>query len=369
VSDEPIRPSMLMPMVSVDQLQAHYAELMRIRDSMMKSQVHFGVIPKCGDKPTLLQPGAQLLAQIYGLTHEFAVDSRCEATGHYLYTVTCKMIRRDTREYVGCGQGSCSTQEKRFWGKAGPEVSNNALKMAQKRAYVCAVLYSLAASELYTQDLEDMAGGTQQPTATPQTRAPAQRQAPARQPATRQQPAQNAMSEAQQIVTVTMTVTDCTLAREGESKGRKWKLWNIVGTDTDGNTREVSTFKPEHAEAAQAGAQIRILCKSTAKGLTADHIEPVTTERQAEETQETLPPAEDGATMNCVVSGVGKPVKLPDGRVVHKIETDQGDHWAVVPTDVAECKRLFESQAACSIMWELNEKGARVITSVSELPI
>ena len=70
------------------------------------------------------------------------------------------------------------------------------------------------------------------------------------------------------------------------------------------------------------------------------------------------------------ITGVKVIVTCP-GRnfVTLKIETDQGDHWAVVPTDVAECKRLFESQAACSIMWELNEKGARVITSVSELPI
>lgn len=162
----------------------------------MQPSVHYGTVPGCGDKKVLLQPGAQTLAQLFRITPHYSTETTMLDGGHALYTIKCELYSGDKK--VGEGLGSCSTDEskyafrtevmskelpKEWWatkdrallGGADIDVQkrqgawklvrkvptnpadsrNTCLKMAQKRAFVCAVLYTTACGDMFTQDLED----------------------------------------------------------------------------------------------------------------------------------------------------------------------------------------------------------------------
>ncbi len=184
-----------------------------MRDAMREGE-HFGRIPGCGTKPTLLKPGAEKLCLTFQLAPQYAYDERQLPNGHREYLVTVTLLSRATQANVGQGVGSCSTMEakyryrgnaaemtdkpvpKAYWdakkedaGKAqqliggkgfgvkkndagqwmitksggeraeNPDLAdtfNTVLKMAKKRALVDAVLTATAASDIFTQDLEDI---------------------------------------------------------------------------------------------------------------------------------------------------------------------------------------------------------------------
>ena len=184
-----------------------------MRGAMIPS-VHFGKIPGCGDKPTLLKPGAEMLGMMFRLAPVLKVSITELGNGHREYTVTCSMTSIQTGEIWAEGIGSCSTMESKFryrgsvaedtgkpvpkayWDAkkagdsikcrtilGGPEFSalkdlsgnwtiqkkvgkaenpdiadtyNTCLKMAKKRAQIDATLSALGCSHLFTQDLEDL---------------------------------------------------------------------------------------------------------------------------------------------------------------------------------------------------------------------
>ena len=199
---------------------------------VMQSGVHYGVIPGTGKdaKPTLLKPGAELLAQMFQFDPKFEVVETVDGA-HRTYLADC-FLERDGVVVAG-GAGSCSTWEKKYrWrggGRVCPECGaatikrssfedrntgdkgwycfekiggcnakfhsedraitaqetkavenpdladqwNTVLKMARKRALVDAVLLGTAASEVFTQDLEDMPQATEMRNVTPAAAAPA----------------------------------------------------------------------------------------------------------------------------------------------------------------------------------------------------
>jgi len=190
------------------------ALIQQIMSAVMRKGEHYDTIPGCGDKPTLLQPGAQKLALTFNLAAEYEIDMRYMDNSHREYEVTCKLVSRNSGLLFGEGVGTCTTMESKYryrgtelidlemdvpaeywdipkdkrksekayallggkdrvvqkvdgiWGvfKKGeksenPDIAdtyNTVLKMAKKRAYVDAVLTSTAASDLFTQDLEDL---------------------------------------------------------------------------------------------------------------------------------------------------------------------------------------------------------------------
>jgi hypothetical protein len=175
----------------------------------MKDGHDYGKIQGCGDKPTLLNPGAQKICMLFNVHPEFAVDRRPISGNHVEYIVNCALISRTNHCKVAAGVGSCSTMEKKYrWRNAKPicptckvfevnsnkdgfycwkkiggcgatfqgnderitsqkigrvenediaDVYNTVLKMAKKRAFVDATLGLSCISEFYTQDLEDFA--------------------------------------------------------------------------------------------------------------------------------------------------------------------------------------------------------------------
>jgi len=181
---------------------------------VMQDGTHYGKIPGCGDKPTLLKPGAEKICLLFGLRTSFQVEERRLENNHREYYVVCSLQNRES-QVVGQGVGTASTMEAKYrwrhteaeptergvpgqyWDAkkrgdihemqellGGPEfvakkidgtwtickkgegkvenpdvadVYNTILKMAKKRAHVDATLTTTAASDIFTQDLEDIA--------------------------------------------------------------------------------------------------------------------------------------------------------------------------------------------------------------------
>jgi len=179
---------------------AQIQELMKIA---MKKDEHYGVIPGT-QKPTLLKAGAEKLGFMFRLSPQFEIE-RVEnlSEGHKEYIVKCKLVHIPTGKVWGEGVGSCSTMESKYrWRKrkvdtgepipsdykqnksnykaqgyvAGKDengkwrwykqekvenediadVYNTVLKMAKKRAHVDAMLTATAASDIFTQDVEEI---------------------------------------------------------------------------------------------------------------------------------------------------------------------------------------------------------------------
>ena len=171
---------------------------------------HYGVIPGT-QKPTLLKPGAEKLCLLFRLAPSYDVTRREMDGGHIEYEVACELRHITSDSLIASGVGLCTTMETRYrwrkgahacphcaesaiiigkeefgggwlcWKKKGgcgakfgddafdmadlkpvenpdlPDTYNTVLKMAQQRALVAAGLPATAASDLFTQDMEDRA--------------------------------------------------------------------------------------------------------------------------------------------------------------------------------------------------------------------
>ncbi len=214
--------------LTVQQVLLHVSLVQQIMAAAMKEGEHFGRIPGCGDKPTLLKPGAEKLCLTFRLAPSYEVEERQLERGHREYRVTTTLTSILTRAEIGQGVGACTTLENKFrfragvaeptdrpvpraywdlrqedpakaqeliggkgftvkkvdgqgWmvAKGGEKVEhdnpadfyNTVLKMAKKRALVDAVLTTTAASDIFTQDLEDISASLA--TLTPASPAPA----------------------------------------------------------------------------------------------------------------------------------------------------------------------------------------------------
>lgn len=160
---------------------------------VMTENVDYGTIPGTNTKPTLLKPGAEKLCSLFKMAPEFElVNSITDfEKGLFYFQYRCKLYQNDNM--IASGIGSCNSMEKKYRYRHVPEfkataqelqnviareekVSRNGNtyvmltvkntetydlvntydKMAQKRALVAAVLIGANASELFTQDLEDI---------------------------------------------------------------------------------------------------------------------------------------------------------------------------------------------------------------------
>lgn len=137
---------------------------------VLKDGEHFGTIKGCGNKPTLLQSGAEKIAYMFHFVPEYEVTRTSLEGGHREYEVVCTLKHRDTGQLMGGGLGLCTTMESKYryrWEGYGSnkhrienadiaDVYNTVLKMAKKRAFVDAVKSTTAASDIFTQDIEDL---------------------------------------------------------------------------------------------------------------------------------------------------------------------------------------------------------------------
>ncbi len=103
-------------------------------------------------KPSLFKPGSEKFCSLFHLRPVFTRDDETwEMSGKIpgLFTYKCQLIAPNGT-VVGEGRGAAKVTEKTGW------TENNAIKIAEKRAQIDAVLRTGGLSDFFTQDLEDM---------------------------------------------------------------------------------------------------------------------------------------------------------------------------------------------------------------------
>jgi len=208
-----VQPEMAIAPRSADEVIQQVALIQQVMKKAMREKEHFGTIPGCGDKPTLLKPGAEKLCLTFRMAPKYRIDVRDLPKGHRAYEVVCELYMVGSGDFLGEGVGNCSTMESKYRFRTGPkeytdkpvpaeywdtrktdpagaqkliggkghgtgkndvgqwvitiqgekmendnpaDQYNTVLKIGKKRAMVDAVLTATAASDIFTQDLEEM---------------------------------------------------------------------------------------------------------------------------------------------------------------------------------------------------------------------
>jgi hypothetical protein len=158
------------------------------------SGVHYGIIPGC-KLPSLYKAGAEKLAMTFRLGSDFEeLSGSTESDSFICYKINCKLFYIPTGNVVGNGRGVCNSKEKKYrarmvyankataeeksigkeeerHGDKGSckvyiipqnpwDVQNTIYKMACKRAMVAAIINATGASDIFSQDVEDLPEGT-----------------------------------------------------------------------------------------------------------------------------------------------------------------------------------------------------------------
>lgn len=199
--------------LTIEQVEAQVAKIEALMQRVLKRDQHYGVIPGAGEKPTLLQPGAEKINLMFRIgPGKPEVEEVSLGGGHLDVKVMLPMIHLPTGRLLGYGYGSCSTMESKYryrnaakkcpacgketiikgkaeygggwvcYAKKGgcgakfaeddvaitgqvvgkvenPDIAdtyNTVRKIAYKRAYVGGTIKVTSASDFFTQDLEDM---------------------------------------------------------------------------------------------------------------------------------------------------------------------------------------------------------------------
>lgn len=207
---EIVRSDMMQCALSVETVIAQAALIEKIMKQVMQEDEHYGVIPGT-KKPTLFKAGAEKICSVFRLAPRFEIVRSVEEEYFILFSIRCVLIHIPTGQVMGEGLGSCSSREEKYgWRKSArkcpkchaeaiikgkveygggwvcfaskggckakfsdgdksiesQEVGripaqnvwdqhNTILKMAQKRAQSAAVLVATAASDIFTQDLDE----------------------------------------------------------------------------------------------------------------------------------------------------------------------------------------------------------------------
>lgn len=189
---------------TTEEVKQHVGLIQSVMKSVMKPETHYGVIPGC-NQPTLYKAGSEVLLTTFMIGTR--VDVEDLSTGDcYRYRVKVIGFHQPTGRIMGEGVGECSTDETKYKWKCcyieeefndtqetrrkysyykaqngtvyknmlirtePADLSNTVLKMAKKRAQIDFTLTALGASDIFTQDIEDLppevaesvTGGSQQ---------------------------------------------------------------------------------------------------------------------------------------------------------------------------------------------------------------
>lgn len=177
------------PLTALD-IQAQVNTIQHVMKQVMKADVHYGIIP--GTKtPSLFKPGAEKIMATFRLSADPEVSDMSDSD-QIRYQVKVRLVSSGG-VFVGAGIGECSSNEEKYkWRRAicdeefdecspdrrrekwtkgwknnpnykqkqirtePADLANTILKMAKKRALIDAVLTCTAASDCFTQDIEDL---------------------------------------------------------------------------------------------------------------------------------------------------------------------------------------------------------------------
>ena len=210
--------------VSVDDVIAQRDKIKSVMAQVMTEGVHYGRIPGVS-KPTLFKSGAEVLNTTFRLAPSYQSERIFHDDGHLTVIAKCVLTHAPSGMVLAEGEGMCSSRELKYaWRTASrvcpvcgaeaiikgkkeygggwicwknhktspgcgvkfadgdsliegqetgkitnPDLAdtwNTVLKMADKRALVAAVLNGTAASDIFTQDVEDSPAAAAQETST-----------------------------------------------------------------------------------------------------------------------------------------------------------------------------------------------------------
>ena len=109
-------------------------------------------------KPTLYKPGAEKLRKLFGMGSKI-IESKQEidmANEWAWFTYRISIFDLRTGIQIADCEGSSNSKEKKNLNRAIPDLINTMQKMAQKRAFVGAIIQATGASDFFTHDIEDM---------------------------------------------------------------------------------------------------------------------------------------------------------------------------------------------------------------------
>lgn len=232
VSTSAAMQSHLSPAMELVEMQKEMAEIKKFISSQLVEDTDYGIIPGTGNKKTLFKPGAEKMANFFGLREEFEDIDVIEdfEKPFFRYRKRCKLYRifRDPetkqihKVYFGMGEGEANSYEskwryrwfyenqipqgmdkkemptkrrfnykKKSWDTQyradNDEIHsqvNTIIKMANKRCYLDAVLRATRTSEWFTQDMDDDDAPISEPVQKP-SRVP---QKPVSKPASKPSP-------------------------------------------------------------------------------------------------------------------------------------------------------------------------------------
>lgn len=196
VTTQAAEPPALRIANTIAEIKTNVQMVQHVMRELMVADVHYGRIPGT-DKPSLLQPGAELICLTFQWAARYSQDD-LSYSDCVRYRSTCELYSRQTGLFVGSGQGEASSDEEKYrwrravskaeWdaapedrrrvkiakGKGGStyeinqvriepaDIANTVLKMANKRALIAAARQASACSDMFAQDLEDMSDGTRE---------------------------------------------------------------------------------------------------------------------------------------------------------------------------------------------------------------
>ena len=100
--------------ISVQEMRGQINQIQMLMKDCMTDKEHYGTIPGCGDKPTLLKPGAEKLSMMFRLAPSYEVIERDLSEGHREYRVTCTLTHSQSGNMIGQGVGLCSTMGAKY---------------------------------------------------------------------------------------------------------------------------------------------------------------------------------------------------------------------------------------------------------------
>ena len=144
----------------IDAIVDRYNKFTELQKKLLKENVDYGYPAKRRDqfqKPSLYKSGAEKLSQLFKFIPRFKELRVVEEPKFVFYKIQCDLVKIiDGEEIIfGTGFGVANSAEKTHWAKNPLGNANSILKIAKKRAHVDAVLTTLGASTVFTQDLED----------------------------------------------------------------------------------------------------------------------------------------------------------------------------------------------------------------------
>jgi len=191
-------------------IRAQVDLIQQVMKEVMIKDTHYGIIPGT-QKPSLFKPGAEKLCLTFRLDPQYESTERFVGE-HCFVKSRCTLYHQTTGRRLGSGEGSCSTKESKYayrkgqrlcplcskeaiikgkeqygggwlcwkkkegcgaqWPDGAKEIEdqnteripnedladqyNTVLKMANKRSLIAAVLNVTGASDIFTQDVEDL---------------------------------------------------------------------------------------------------------------------------------------------------------------------------------------------------------------------